>query len=71
MTFSCRNYDFNLNQCRKLHADCIPGRRGCVLEGKVRLSEELEERLAALEAKSARRRQAKGKTGRRPGNDSG
>lgn len=68
MTFSCRNYDFNLNQCRKLHADCIPGRRGCVLEGKVRLSEELEERLAALEAKSARLRKAKGKTGRSQNN---
>ncbi len=50
MTFSCRNYDFNLNNCQKLKSDCIPGRPGCVLEGKVRLSEELEKRLAELAA---------------------
>lgn len=53
MTFHCRNYDLNLDQCRKLHDDCIPGRRGCVLEGRVKLSEELEQRLTILEAKKA------------------
>ncbi|MDZ7642629.1 MAG: hypothetical protein U5J62_11495 [Desulfurivibrio sp.] len=57
MTFSCRNYDFNVNGCRKLNADCIPGRRGCVLEGRVKLSEELEQRLAALESKARQQRQ--------------
>ncbi|MFH7319011.1 hypothetical protein ACHHRT_00195 [Desulfurivibrio sp. D14AmB] len=50
MTFSCRNYDFNLNNCQKLKSDCIPGRRGCVLEGRVKLSEELEKKVAELEA---------------------
>lgn len=54
MTFSCCNYDFNLNNCRKLKSDCIPGRPGCVLEGKVRLSEEIERQLAELAAKKKR-----------------
>lgn len=49
MTFSCRNYDFNLNNCQKLKSDCIPGRRGCVLEGRVKLSEELEKKVVELE----------------------
>ncbi|MDF1614918.1 hypothetical protein [Desulfurivibrio dismutans] len=65
MTFSCRNYDLNLDQCRKLHDDCIPGRRGCALEGKVKLSEELEKRLAALEEKKQRQRAGKSKKLRR------
>jgi hypothetical protein len=56
MTFACRNYDLNQDRCRKLNDDCIPGRRGCVLEGKVKLSEEIESRLIALEAKKAKRR---------------
>lgn len=55
MTFHCRNYDLNQDRCRKLNDACIPGRRGCVLEGRVKLSEELEERVAALEAKKRRR----------------
>jgi hypothetical protein len=33
----------------KLNADCIPGRPGCVLEGKVRFSEDIEKKLKALE----------------------
>lgn len=48
MTFSCRNYDFNLNNCQKLKSDCIPGRPGCVLEGRVKLSEELEKKVGQL-----------------------
>lgn len=56
MTFHCRNYDLNQDRCRKLNDACIPGRRGCVLEGRVKLSEELEARVAALEAKKRRHR---------------
>lgn len=53
MSFSCKNYDYDTDRCRKLKAECIPGRRGCVLEGKVKVSEELNKRLEELEKKSA------------------
>lgn len=49
MTFSCRNYDFDLQNCAKLKTDCIPGRPGCVLAGKVKFSEEIIKRLKELE----------------------
>ncbi|MGV1099098.1 hypothetical protein ACUUL3_06750 [Thiovibrio sp. JS02] len=53
MTFSCKNYDYNEDQCLKLKADCVPGRPGCVLEGKVKVSEDLDRRLRELEEKTA------------------
>ena len=57
MTFSCKNFDFNLDNCRKLKTDCIPGRPGCVLEGKVKFSEEIHNRLDELkEATNIRQR---------------
>ena len=60
MTFSCKNFDFNAENCMTLNADCIPGRPGCILEGKVRFSEEIEKKLKELEnetrAKKKRRR---------------
>ena len=45
----------------KLNSDCIPGRPGCVLEGKVKFSEDIEKRLkeleeAKMERKKKRRR---------------
>lgn len=49
MTFSCKNYLYDTDTCAKLKAACIPGRRGCVLEGKVKLSEELQNRVNELE----------------------
>lgn len=64
MTFSCRNYDFNLNNCQKLKSDCIPGRPGCVLAGKVRLSEELEKRLAELADQQQAERRGRKKASR-------
>jgi len=53
MTFSCKNYDYNEDQCLKLKVDCVPGRPGCVLEGKVRVSEDLGNRLKEIEEKAA------------------
>jgi len=50
MTFSCKNYDYNEDKCLKLNVECVPGRRGCVLEGKVRVSEDLEKRIKDPEA---------------------
>lgn len=51
MTFSCKNFDFNSDSCRKLKAECIPGRPGCVLAGKVKFSEDITRRLEELEKK--------------------
>lgn len=51
MTFYCKNFDCNLSICNKLHGECIPGRPGCVLEGKVKFSETIEERLKELAEK--------------------
>lgn len=48
MTFYCKNFDINADRCIKLNGECIPGRCGCVLEGKVKLSEELQKKVAAL-----------------------
>jgi len=57
MTFSCKNFDFNNENCMKLNTDCLPGRPGCVLEGKVRFSEDIEKKLKELgEAKLERKR---------------
>lgn len=48
MSFSCKNYDYNEDQCLMLKKDCIPGRPGCVLEGRVALSEALAARIRGL-----------------------
>jgi len=59
MSFSCGNYDFGTDRCQKLHATCIPGRPGCVLEGKVKFSEELLRRQSELkEDMNVRQRKA-------------
>ena len=54
MTFHCKNYDIANDSCKRLHGECIPGRRGCVLEGRVALSEELEKRIGELEQRKDR-----------------
>jgi len=51
MTFHCKNYDINADACKKLKGECLPGRRGCVLEGRVAISEELAEKIRLLEEK--------------------
>lgn len=62
MTFYCKNFDCNLSICNKLHSECIPGRPGCVLEGKVKFSETIEERLKELaETRPRRRRDSQGR----------
>ena len=59
MTFYCKNLEINTDQCKKLHGDCIMGRPGCVLEGRVALSEELEKKIARLEADRPKRLERK------------
>ena len=56
MTFACTNYDYNTDKCQKLKTECIPGRPGCVLEGKVKLSEELQKRITGVKKAAAKRR---------------
>lgn len=48
MTFSCKNYDLDGDRCNKLKSECIPGRPGCVLEGKVKVSKELARKIEKL-----------------------
>ena len=57
MTFHCKHYDIASDACKRLHCECIPGRRGCVLEGRVALSDELERRIQELDRKREERRQ--------------
>jgi len=59
MTFSCKNYEYETDNCAKLKTACIPGRRGCVLEGKVKVSEELQNRLNELEKEAEERRSSR------------
>lgn len=49
MTFHCRNYDIGKDRCKRLRGECVPGRRGCVVAGRVALSEELEEKIKRLD----------------------
>jgi len=63
MTFACKNYDYNTDQCQKLKSACIPGRPGCVLEGRVALSEELAARIKKLKREAGKRHRAKKSTG--------
>lgn len=56
MTFSCKNFDFNTENCMKLNTECIPGRPGCVLVGKVKFSEDIEKKLKNLEAERETRK---------------
>jgi hypothetical protein len=56
MTFSCKNFDFNTEDCLKLKTNCIMGRPGCLLEGKVAFSEEILKKLKILEEKTQERK---------------
>lgn len=56
MTFACKNYDHEGECCRKLGGECLPGRPGCVLDGQVKLSEELQKRVDELQTKAGQRK---------------
>ena len=55
MTFHCKNYDIEKDQCKRLSGECVPARKGCVLEGRMAVSEELEEKIRKINAETARR----------------
>ena len=56
MTFHCKNYDIENDKCKKLSGECIPARKGCVLEGRMVVSEELAEKIRKIDKETARRR---------------
>jgi len=57
MTFACKHFDHDKGECCRLKTECIPGRPGCVLEGNLVLSEELQARIEAAEAERLKGRQ--------------
>jgi hypothetical protein len=63
MTFSCPNYDDEKKKCARLHTLCVPGREGCVLEGKATFADDIETRIQRAEelAAGGRRRRRPGK----------
>jgi len=62
MTFSCKNFDFNSDNCMKLKSECIPGRPGCVLEGRVVVSEAIEKKLKELEERTMKTKKERQKS---------
>ena len=61
MTFYCKNFDLNTEDCLKLKSNCIMGRPGCLLEGRVAVSEEIEKKLKDLESKTKERKKRRRK----------
>ena len=52
MTFHCKNYDIEKGQCKRLSGECVPARKGCVLEGRIAVSEELAEKIQRINAET-------------------
>lgn len=55
MSFHCKNYDIAADRCKRLSGECVPARKGCVLEGRMVVSEELAERIRRINEETARR----------------
>ena len=53
-SYSCPHLDLETGWCHRLNADCVPGRKGCVLYGKVSFVVPAEERVRALEEEKRR-----------------
>jgi len=47
--FRCKNYNINKDSCKRLKGECVQGRKGCPLEGRVALREELEEKIRKID----------------------
>ncbi len=52
MTFHCKNYNLENGQCKRLSSECVPARKGCVLEGRIAVTDELAERIEKINAKT-------------------
>lgn len=48
MTFHCKNYDIEKSKCKRLAGECVPARKGCVLEGRISVTDELAERIERI-----------------------
>ena len=44
-SFSCQHYNVHDETCRRVNADCVPGRPGCVLQHNSKFAIPIEERL--------------------------
>ena len=44
-SFSCQYIGLQENKCMRLKADCVPGRPGCVLYGKVEFAVPAKQRI--------------------------
>lgn len=55
MSFACPHLDIDTDQCRRLKTDCVPGRRGCVLEGKAVFAIPAEVRVRERDEENRRR----------------
>lgn len=49
MTFCCKNYLEAESRCGKLGGECIPGRKGCVLDGQFKMSTALAEKISEID----------------------
>jgi hypothetical protein len=58
MTFSCPHFRPEDESCLRLKTDCVPGRRGCVLEGKSVFAVPAEQRVREKEEEKLRARYA-------------
>jgi hypothetical protein len=54
MSFSCPHFCPDEDHCLRLKTDCVPGRRGCVLEGKAVFAVPAEERVRLREEEKRR-----------------
>ncbi len=55
-SFSCPHFDGANDWCRLLKTDCVPGRKGCVLAGKVNFFIPAEERVRLKEEEKRQER---------------
>jgi hypothetical protein len=59
MSFSCPHFCPDEDHCLRLKTDCVPGRRGCVLEGRAVFAVPVEERLREREEENRRKATAR------------
>ena len=55
MSFSCPHFRPDDEHCLRLNTDCVPGRRGCVLEGKSVFAVPAEVRVREREEEKRRK----------------
>jgi len=55
VSFSCPHFRADDEYCLRLEIDCVPGRRGCVLEGNGVFAVPAEERVREREEEKRRR----------------